>query len=300
MALVKMVTVEEEMKRNPELKEADLALLREWLKKQPHLPPLSDSELVLFLHSNYYRMEPTKTTIDTFFTVHTHVPEFFSNVDPLGSKDVRAIMKVVCQFPLPGKTPEGYTVIYAKVTDSEPSHYVFSEAVKLLGMITELLLWSEGTCPGQIILVDMDGVVFGHMARLSPMTIKKYFYYLQEALPVRVKGLHFMNTVPFMDVILNMIKPFMKKELMDVLVLHSNKDSLNQKIPLEILPNEAGGEAGTLKDLWAAQVKILENHRAWFQEQESRKVNEALRPGKAKNAADLFGVEGSFKKLDID
>lgn len=83
------VPFDEELKKNPELKESDIKSLREWCEKQPHLPKITDSELALFLHSNYYRMEPTKTTIDTFYTARTHVPEFFSNRDPLGDKDLR-------------------------------------------------------------------------------------------------------------------------------------------------------------------------------------------------------------------
>ncbi|KAF3429436.1 hypothetical protein E2986_11419 [Frieseomelitta varia] len=65
---VKGITYEEELKKNPDLKEDDMQMLRDWYKKQPHLPPLTDAELALFLHSNYYRMEPTKATIDTYFT----------------------------------------------------------------------------------------------------------------------------------------------------------------------------------------------------------------------------------------
>lgn len=38
----------------------------------------------------------------------------------------------------------------------------------------------------------------------------------QEALPVRIKGLTFINSTSIMDQILNLIKPFMKKELTDL------------------------------------------------------------------------------------
>lgn len=95
MALIKFVPVEEEMKKNPELKNEDIQALRDWCQKQPHLPEITDSELVLFLHSNYYRLEPTKSTIDTFYSVRTHVPEFFSNRDPVISKDFLKIKNVV-------------------------------------------------------------------------------------------------------------------------------------------------------------------------------------------------------------
>lgn len=90
--MIKYVSYEEELKRNTELKEADIEHLRQWCAKQPHLPKVTDSELVIFLHSNYYRIEPTKTTIENYYTFRTHVPEFFSNRDPLGSKELRKSM----------------------------------------------------------------------------------------------------------------------------------------------------------------------------------------------------------------
>lgn len=95
MAQIKPVTYEEELKKNPDLKEEEIQSLKEWYKKQPHLPKMTDAELVLFFHSNYYRMEPTKLTIDTYYTVKTHVPEFFSNRDPLGQKELRKAFQTV-------------------------------------------------------------------------------------------------------------------------------------------------------------------------------------------------------------
>lgn len=95
MSKVVGITLKEELKKNPQLKESDIQYLKEWCSKQPHLPKISDSQLVLFLHSNYYRMEPTKVTIETFYTTRTHVPEFFSDRDPIGTKELRRIFKTM-------------------------------------------------------------------------------------------------------------------------------------------------------------------------------------------------------------
>lgn len=68
-------------------------------------------------------------------------------------------------------------------------------------------------------------------------------------MPIRLKGLHFINTVPFMDKILALMRPFMRKELMDVMELHTTVESFKKYVFLEQLPNEYGGKAGTFDQL---------------------------------------------------
>ncbi|XP_014217588.1 alpha-tocopherol transfer protein-like [Copidosoma floridanum] len=302
MDTLKKIPIEEEYKRNPQLREDDIQHLKDWYKKQPHFPNyIDENALIMFLHSNYFRLEPTKNTIESFLTTRTHIPECFSNRDPIGSKDIRNIMKTILAIPLENKTPEGYGVIYARLIDYDPDRYVFYDAMKLYNMISELWLLQAGTMPGQVLVTDISGVQMGHALRIPPMAVKKFVYYLQESVPLRIKSLHFLNTSSVMDFILGLIRPFLKKELMDILYLHPNVDSLAKHMSVDILPDEVGGKAGKMMDLYAKVIKDIEKHRDYFIEEERLvRVDESKRLGKPKTATELFGVEGSFKKLDID
>lgn len=301
MCSAKMITVEEEFKKNPELKESDLQALREWCKKQPHLPKIADIDLILFLHSNYYLLEPSKRTIDNYFTMRTHVPELFTNRDVLNSPSLRKQLDIAVYTPLKGLSKKGYSIIYSRFIDFDPTHFVHSEMEKSNGMVVDLWLRTEGTVKGHVFLMDMQGSQMGHVSRMNPSIAKKSLLYVQDALPVRLKELHVMNVTPLFDVMLTICKPFVKKELLDMLHFHTSLESLEEYIPLDILPNEAGGKAGPLSKFNEDRMKLLTDFRDWFIEDEkSGRVNENLRPGKSKNAGEVFGVEGSFKKLDID
>ncbi|KAL0129291.1 hypothetical protein PUN28_004178 [Cardiocondyla obscurior] len=303
MSLIKRISYEEEKKKNPELKDSDIQILKDWSVKQAHLPKILDVEYVLFLHSNYYRIEAAKNTIEEYYTSRTHMTEFFCDRDPLGTKHLREIFKVTAEMTLSLPTKEGYKIIYGRLIDYEPSHFVYNDLMKYFSMVVDLWLYIEGTAKGHVIVIDMANVTFAHAARLSPLGIKKYLYYLQEALPVRLKGLHFINTNAVMDIVLSMMKPFMKKELMDVLHIHASpKDTLPKFMPLEAFPCDVGldGKSRPWKEQYEEILKNLEDHREWFlQDEVTGRVNETLRVGKSKTM-DLFGVEGSFKKLDID
>ncbi|KAJ8676443.1 hypothetical protein QAD02_012230 [Eretmocerus hayati] len=277
-----IIPFEEELKKNSELKKTDVEQLQDWCRKQPHLPKISDSELALFLHSNCYMIEPTKVTIDTFYSIRTHAPEIFSNRD-VRSKELQNIFKAICIIPLEGFTREGYTVIMGRLLDPNPTNYVYNDHLKYLCMCMDLWMYENGTTNGHVILLDMTGVSFGHATRLNATSLKKFLNYLQDGLPVRLKAMHFININHVMEMIMNIMKPLMKNDLLGKLHLHSTMESVDKFIPLENLPNELGGKAGTLSELHRAQMKKLEDCRDWFLEEERRaRVDETKRPDKRK------------------
>lgn len=140
--------------------------------------------------------------------------------------------------------------------DSDPTKYNQAHQTNLFDMMVILELFLNGASEGYVFVIDMENIVFGHLARLNLMVIKKFFMYLQEGLPVRLKGFHFINAVPFMDKIMTLIKPFMKKELLQMLYIYPQNDDLSgfyKCVPKECLPSELGGKTESCQKLISKQ-----------------------------------------------
>lgn len=59
----------------------------------------------------------------------------------------------------------------------------------------------------------------------------------------KLKGVHFMNAPYFMDRLLSMIRPYLKKELMEMVHTHQvGAESLEKLISKKALPKEEGGD----------------------------------------------------------
>ncbi|KAJ3618118.1 hypothetical protein MTP99_006148 [Tenebrio molitor] len=296
---LKLADVSTEYSKDKDLKKDDVMMLITWVNKQPHLPKINELQAILFLQCCYYRNEMAKTVIDNFFTVKTHCPEFFRERNAM-VKSVKAAMDLAIFATLPKKTPEGYTIFFVKLVDTNPNKFFLADALKCLDMICLLHLHQEGTSPGHVIIYDMTGAIFSHLARLGPLTIKKFLYYLQEAMPLRLKGLHFFNIVPFMDKIFALMRPFMKKELMNKFHMHNSVDDLLNFIPRDCLPSDYGGTSDSASVLHEQMKTKMCDNIPFFAWEEKQTVDESARPGKPKSVNEIFGVEGTFKKLELD
>lgn len=118
-------------------------------------------------------------------------------------------------------------------------------------MTVDVMLMEEGTTEGIIVAFDMNGVVLGHLLRMGIFTVKHFMNYLQEGMPVRIKGLQFFNIVPFVDKILFLVKPFMKKSLFEMLMLHQSIEQTYNYIPPQMFPKDyPKGTAPNIDELY--------------------------------------------------
>lgn len=268
-----LATAEQEYQRNPELKKEDIEKLREWIRTKPHLPMPTEEELIRFLHSCYYKIEETKKCIDVYYKLRSSTPEFFNDRD-LSRPELKQAQDVLFYSSIPEKDENGYQIIFHSLQKYESSKYNFSDGVKLLVMAVDACLLVEGTSPGYIFLFDMKGVKLGHLARLSLSLLRKFFQYIQEGNPIRLKGIHVVNTLPIIDKIMFMIKPFMNKELLELVHFHSSDMSEVQKyLHKSCLPKDFDGDLPSCAELHEKYCDWMNKLKPFFDEEEARRSN---------------------------
>ena len=114
--------------------------------------------------------------------------------------------------------------------------------------------------------------------------------------------MHFINFPPVMESLYKMVSGLQKEKMRKRNHIHPTGDysQLHAELGVEVLPPEYGGTSCSLAELsqhWASQ---MEASRPWLMQQPRYKTDEAKRPGKPKSHSDIFGIEGSFRKLEID
>lgn len=293
----------EELNEDPARRAADIEHIRDWLKHQPHIKARTDDWTILrFLRGCKFSLEKTKQKLDMFYTCKTLCPEWYTNRDPQDKK-MRAILEMGMVVPVPIVKEGQRQVIIGRPGHRDPKCTTADDLVKCIFTTMELIMEEDESViiRGIDLVIDAGELTFQHTMQMTPAMMKKFSVQIQEGYPMRPKGLNYINTPAAFDTVFNIFKSFMKEKMKKRIHIHgSDLESLHKEVPKECLPVEYGGTNGTIEEIKDYWLKKVDARRDWLLEDEKYGVDESKRPGKAKTSADLFGIEGSFRKLDVD
>uniref|UniRef100_A0A1B6JMR4 CRAL-TRIO domain-containing protein n=1 Tax=Homalodisca liturata TaxID=320908 RepID=A0A1B6JMR4_9HEMI len=286
--------------------EQDVETLRDWLKSQPHLPQsASDTMLKAYMIGCKNRMEQVKQRLDNYYTVRKVMPDIFEERDPL-THLMKECNEEIHWYTLPKLTPEGYRVTMGRIVTGDLTKYNLIQFTKRLLMMEDIKLNQEAFYNGNYFVFNADNYVLGHVLRLTPHIARELMYCVQDVLPMLIKGIIFINAPSYLDLLLNIMKPFMKGKLFQRIHVHTEGPEILEKyFPRALLPRDMGGEEETCDTLNKAWAKTMEDHRDWFLSEGLLTSDEKKRipnksPGKLKGSLDLQELQGSFKTLCID
>lgn len=69
---------------------------------------------------------------------------------------------------------------------------------------------------GVVQVIDMEGFTMKHMTRISFLVFPAFLRYLQRVCPVTIKGIHLINCPNYINKMFAIVKPFLRKETVDM------------------------------------------------------------------------------------
>ncbi|KAJ8947673.1 hypothetical protein NQ318_009557 [Aromia moschata] len=285
----------------------DVAIIRDWIKTQPHLPEvpmcekferhLEGDELIeAFLVTNKFSIEMTKPKIDMYYSIRALIPEMYENKHPR-LPHMQAMFKISYFFPLPKLTKDLYRVFVTKIVAGPEEFDTYDFFAHQMNAFEIRIL--EDLTLGDVIILDFEHVKMGHVRKITLMHLKKATAILEKVYSNRIKGIHIINYPPYVDILLNIGKMVLKPKLLNRIHLHEKIEGLYEYISKDVLPKDYGGEERSIEELNDAWRLKLEEYYDRFDKLSKMKVKEELRPEPLKND-DILGFHGNFKKLDVD
>ncbi|XP_026728187.1 alpha-tocopherol transfer protein-like [Trichoplusia ni] len=274
--------------------------IREWYEKQPHLPQgqLHDRMILGHLIVRGFSVEQCKEKIDNYFSSMDRMPDLIAGRTPLSPNMGKYLREGYWIIP-PMKTIDNHRIVIFRILNPD---MVVLDVAKLGFLMGDYRLFNE-TSNGDHWVFDFTNATLSHALQFNPMLIANIYYHITSCYALKLKGIHLINLPSFGHSILALFKKIMKSKHVSRLHLYEGFESIFKVLPKEVFPKELGGTAAVsvkeICDNWCDAI-LSESWRNFYCHQEKHfRVDENKRPSASK-IGDTFGVEGSFRKLDLD
>jgi hypothetical protein len=296
-----------ELFEDPKQRLGAVQTLRKWIKDQKHLTCRTDTDFLLqVLRTAKFSQLRAREIIETILTVRTKLPKYLVNLD---SHDP-AVLQYIDQgviLPLPKPDKDGRYVMLLRIGLLDPADSRFNQVIEVRASMTINALFTEKNedlmVNGSYLVFDMTGFTAKHVARSTFDSDRNANKIYQDCTLGRMKGLHFYNGGAFFEMLMGVVRPFMKKKFLERISVHSTMETLYKVIPMELWPDEylpddyTGPSAGSIKSITDNLKKRLLDPK--FRERLLDYTNDRYKIDE-KIGKPLDIPRESFRKLTID
>uniref|UniRef100_A0A1L8EG29 Putative phosphatidylinositol transfer protein sec14 n=1 Tax=Haematobia irritans TaxID=7368 RepID=A0A1L8EG29_HAEIR len=263
-----MEIAKNELRETPEVKEAAIVELRELLNSCPDIKYRDDDEfLLIFLRACHFypksAFEKMKTTA-SFRKEHALLVHGLC-VDQVRDKFVNGkvinVLKNVDQL--------GRRVLIVNCGEMWDTSFVPADDVFRMLYLVHIAaqLEIETQVRGVVCIMDFEGLSMKQIKALSPTFSKRLLTFIQDAMPLRTKEVHFVKQPFIFKMVWSLFKPFVREKLNKRMHFHGNDmKSLHKFMSPEILPENYKGKLPKIDYSGKDWIVAVEKHNDYIKE----------------------------------
>lgn len=232
-----------ELRETPEIKAKAVQELRALLKEQDELvvPLDNDDWMVRFLRPCKFYPQSAYELIKRYYQFKVKHWDMYLDLSP--SREAN-IFKQNILAVFPNRDQLGRRILLLELGKSWKHKEVsLDEVYKGCVLFLEAaMLEPETQVHGAVVIFDMDGLSMQQVWQFTPPFAKRIVDWLQDAVPLRIKGIYIINQPKIFNVVFALFKPFLREKLRNrIIFLGSDRESLYKHISQECLPHCYGG-----------------------------------------------------------
>ncbi|XP_037824239.1 alpha-tocopherol transfer protein-like [Lucilia sericata] len=258
----------QELRETPENIENGLKQLQILLEAETdlYIPQTNVEWLMKFLRACKFYPESARDLVKRYYNIRRKYTEITKDLTPPKLKHVFDANLVTI---LPQRDQDGRRIVVT-VSAGKPWNYkvIPHENVYAASTLcTELIqLEQETQINGVVYIVDLHDLSISQALQFTPYRMKRVLDYIQNNIPLRVKGLHVVNQPKIFEPIFATIKIFFNKKFNERIILHgTNYASLHRYISPDCLPECYGGTLKTKLMYGPETYELLSHYQEYLE-----------------------------------
>lgn len=232
-----------ELRETPEIVQPAVDELRRLLAEDQDLTvPLDNrSWLVRFLRPCKFYPESAYDLIKRYYSFKVKHNKHYEGLMP--SKEQNIFIQNILTV-LPNRDQLGRRILVIELgrkwkTNKCSLDEVFKGCVLFL---EAAMLEPETQICGAVVVFDMEGLTMQQVWQFTPPFAKRIVDWLQESIPLRIKGLYIINQPYIFNMVFQLFKPFLQEKLRSRIIFMGNdREQLHKYISPKCLPDIYGG-----------------------------------------------------------
>lgn len=234
-----------ELRETPEIVKESLEKFRELLREETTLNvPIDDDKfLVKFLRPCKYYPYSALNLLKKFYGFKLENPKYAKNVTPFC---VKKVFDTEVKVILPTRSKTGCRLLVLNAGKKWNTKLIkIDDIIRSMIVTIEIAMLEPKTqVAGVYVIINLEGLSFSHITQFSPSVAKKIVEWVQDCIPVRLKGIHIVNQPGIFNMLFALFKPFLGEKLRKRIHFHgTNFTDLVEVIGAESLPEYLGGVA---------------------------------------------------------
>ncbi|XP_045458794.1 alpha-tocopherol transfer protein-like [Melitaea cinxia] len=233
----------DELRETPENIENGLKELRQLLKCETNLViPLDEDEFLLkFLRPAKFYAKSAFERIQAYYKFRLSHQDYCQDLFP---SNVRVAFDHSIISILSPRDENGRRIMFVESGEKwNPRDVPLRDVFRgvQLGLESAMVEPRTQVC-GVVVILDMKGLSFTHIMQFTPSFAKMVVDWIQDCIPIRLKGVHIVNQPYIFNMLFAIFKPFLRQKLRSRIFFHgTDKKSLLKHINKEALMMRLGG-----------------------------------------------------------